>query len=76
MDIQATFDESVGTNMGSLSNAIERFEAMFRQATGNPVSLPYQKHVALGDHFPTLLDVPTGLKNEKHLVLFGLRKRL
>ena len=47
--------------MGSLPNASERFEAMFRQATGNPVSLPYQKRLALGDPFPALLDVPTGL---------------
>ena len=62
--------------MGSLPTTIERFEAMFRQATGNPVSLPYHKHLALGEYFPTLLDVPTGLKYEKHLVLFGLRKRL
>lgn len=61
--------------MGSLSNAIERFEAMFRQATGNPVSLPYQNHVALGDHFPTLLDVPTGLGKTAAAILAWVWQR-
>ena len=61
--------------MGSLPNTIERFEAMFRQATGNPVSLPYQKRLALEFPFPTLLDVPTGLGKTAAAILAWVWQR-
>lgn len=61
--------------MGSLPNASERFEAMFRQATGNPVSLPYQKRLALGDPYPSLLDVPTGLGKTAAAILAWVWRR-
>src|SRR6185437_1118312 len=57
------------------SNRTERFEALFRQATGNSAALPYQKRLALGDAFPTLLDVPTGLGKTAAAVLAWVWRR-
>jgi CRISPR-associated endonuclease/helicase Cas3 len=37
------------------------FDALFQQATATATPLPYQERLALGDSFPTLLDIPTGL---------------
>ena len=61
--------------MGSLPSVIERFESMFRQATGNPVSLPYQSRLALGATLPSLLDVPTGLGKTAAAILAWVWRR-
>ncbi len=56
-------------------NEPERFAALFRQATGNPVPLPYQEYLALGNPFPTLLDVPTGLGKTAAAILSWIWRR-
>lgn len=53
----------------------ERFEALFKRATENPAPLPYQKRLALGDPFPALLDVPTGLGKTAAAILAWVWRR-
>ncbi len=75
MNNSATIDQSEGTTAGLLPNASPRFEAVFRQATGNPDSLPYQKRLAIEDSFPALLDVPTGLGKTAAAILAWVWRR-
>src|SRR5260370_4604274 len=52
------------------------FEELFTQATTNPVPLPYQKRLALGEPFRSLLDVPTGLgKTAAAILAWTWRRR-
>jgi CRISPR-associated endonuclease/helicase Cas3 len=51
------------------------FEELFRQATSNATSLPYQKRLALADPFPTLLDIPTGLGKTAAAILAWVWRR-
>jgi CRISPR-associated endonuclease/helicase Cas3 len=61
--------------MSPAPNAAERFEALFRQATNNSSPLPYQKRLALGEPWPSLLDVPTGLGKTAAVILAWVWRR-
>ena len=51
------------------------FDTLFQRATGAPKCLPYQERLAVGDLFPTLLDVPTGLGKTAAAILAWLWRR-
>lgn len=46
-----------------------RFAAVFEQALGGFSPLPYQERLALGDQFPSLLEIPTGLGKTAAVIL-------
>jgi len=51
------------------------FRSTFEQATGNPLPLPYQERLAVGEPFPALLDVPTGLGKTAAAILAWVWRR-
>src|SRR5712691_861832 len=51
------------------------FDNLFQRATASPKCLPYQERLAVGDPWPTLLDVPTGLGKTAAAILAWLWRR-
>ncbi len=51
------------------------FDDLFRQATSTSKCLPYQERLAIGEPFPALLDVPTGLGKTAAAILAWIWRR-
>ena len=48
-----------------MNGQYSRFEDMFREATGYENPFPYQIDMATRDVLPQLVDIPTGVKDER-----------
>jgi CRISPR-associated endonuclease/helicase Cas3 len=70
-----TQDSFAGMTVSISSESLQKYEAFFSQATGQPSPLPYQGRLALDSPLAALLDVPTGLGKTSAAILAWLWRR-
>ena len=72
---ETTQDSLAGITVRISSVLVQKYEAFFSQATGQPSPLPYQVTLALDNPSAALLEVPTGLGKTSAAILAWLWRR-